>query len=87
MKKLWMALVALIMVLVAAGCFRDNRGEVDAKPVIYLYPKETTQVHVKLDYNGRLTCTWPEYADGWTVTARPDGSLTTEDGNSYSYLF
>ena len=32
---------------------------VDYKPVIYLYPEEDTEVTVKLDYNGLLTCTYP----------------------------
>lgn len=59
----------------------------DAKPVIYLYPEEETQVDVRLDYRGRLTVTYPEYRDGWRVTAKPDGTLTDADGNEYSYLF
>lgn len=59
----------------------------DYKPVIYLYPKEETRVSVKLDYNGELTVTYPEYGDGWNVTAMPDGTLYDENGNEYSYLF
>lgn len=59
----------------------------DAKPVIYLYPETETEVGVRLDYDGRLTVTYPEYRDGWRVTAKPDGTLTDADGNEYSYLF
>lgn len=59
----------------------------DAKPVIYLYPEEETEVEVKLGYRGRLTVTYPEYRDGWRVVARPDGTLFDGDGNEYSYLF
>ncbi|MBR5284731.1 MAG: hypothetical protein IKU27_06775 [Clostridia bacterium] len=59
----------------------------EAKPVIYLYPEEETEVTVKLDYTGELTVTYPEYKDGWTVTAMPDGSLYDADGIEYSYLF
>lgn len=59
----------------------------DAKPVIYLYPEQETEVEVRLDYRGRLTVTYPEYRDGWRVTAKPDGTLTDADGNEYSYLF
>lgn len=59
----------------------------DAKPVIYLYPEEETEVEVRLDYRGQLTVTYPEYRDGWRVTAKPDGTLTDADGNEYSYLF
>lgn len=59
----------------------------DAKPVIYLYPEKETEVDVRLDYDGRLTVTYPEYRNGWRVTAKPDGTLTDADGNEYSYLF
>lgn len=56
------------------------------KPVIYLYPEETTEVSVKVDCD--LTVTYPAYGDGWEVTAEPDGTLTNHaDGKEYSYLF
>ena len=59
-----------------------------AKPVIYLYPEEEeTAVTVKLDYAGALTCTYPAYGDGWAVTACPDGTLTDDAGQTYSYLY
>ena len=57
------------------------------KPVIYLYPEKETEVSVRLTLDGRLTCTYPEYGDGWKVTARPDGTLTDESGQSYNYLY
>ena len=58
------------------------------KPVIYLYPEEETQVSVKLDCKGELTFTYPDYRDGWQVTALPDGTLyDNRDGREYSYLF
>lgn len=59
----------------------------DAKPVAYLYPQTETEITVRLDYDGELTCTYPAYADGWTVSARPDGTLTDEDGQTYRYLY
>lgn len=55
----------------------------DAKPVIYLYPEETAEITVKLDYNGTLTTTYPAYNDGWTVTAQPDGTITLGDREYY----
>lgn len=62
--------------------------EMDAKPVIYLNPTEETVITVQLDYDGTLTTTYPAYGDGWTVTAKPDGTLTSlSDGREYSYLF
>ena len=57
------------------------------KPVIYLYPEKETQVSVRLALDGRLTCTYPAYQDGWTVTASPDGTLTDAHGQTYNYLY
>lgn len=57
------------------------------KPVVYLYPEEVTQVTVELELPGELTCTYPTYDDGWTVTAAPDGTLTDERGQTYNYLY
>ena len=57
------------------------------KPVVYLYPEKVTQVTVELKLPGKLTCTYPAYDNGWTVTAAPDGTLTDEKGQTYSYLY
>lgn len=60
-----------------------------AKPVIYLYPEEKTDVSVQVDFaeGGRLTCTYPEYGEGWEVTALPDGTIYDKDGNEYYCLY
>ena len=64
----------------------DGTPIVYRKPIIYLYPEETTDVTVKVDCD--LTVTYPFYNDGWKVTAQPDGTLTNHaDGREYSYLF
>ncbi len=93
MKKAgWLLLAVLAAVLLGLG-LRGCRGNVseelgyEAKPVIYLYPEEKTEVSVKLYYDGGLTATWPAYEDGWNVTACPDGTLFDAQGNEYSYLF
>lgn len=57
------------------------------KPVIYLYPEEETEVSVRLTLDGKLTCTYPAYGNGWTVTAQPDGTLTDAQGQTYNYLY
>lgn len=57
------------------------------KPVIYLYPEEKAEVSVKLNYNGKLTYTIPDYKDGWSVTAYPGGQIVNSDGTQYPYLF
>lgn len=64
----------------------DNHS-CDKKPVIYLYPEEKTDVSVSLDFDGKLTCTYPEYNNGWNVTAYPDGKIINKDGKEYSYLY
>ena len=84
MKRL-LAILVICMILLA-GCVPE--GQKDAKPVIYLYPEYEQEIEVKLDYSGELTCTYPEYKDGWHVVARPDGTLVdSESGKEYSYLF
>jgi len=64
----------------------QGEGYLD-KPVIYLYPKTETKVSVKLDLDGKFTCTYPLYNNGWTVTASPDGTLTDQKGKQYYCLY
>lgn len=45
------------------------------KPIIYLYPKETTELSVNLEKPENITCSYPEYKNGWNVIANPDGTL------------
>ena len=62
---------------------------VAAKPVIYLYPEEETDVHVELELTeADLSATYPKYNNGWDVTAYPDGTLVNKaDGSHHKYLF
>lgn len=57
------------------------------KPVIYLYPEKETNISVELTLDGRLTCAYPKYSNGWVVTAAPDGTLTDKNGQTYNYLY
>ena len=58
------------------------------KPVIYLYPKETTKVSVKISPKGGLTVTEPDYGNGWNVLADKNSQLTDlVTGKIYPYLF
>lgn len=91
-KSVIIKLLALLTVLSCLCGLTACRGrryedECDEKPVIYLYPERETEVTVRLDYAGRLTCTYPAYNGGWRVLARPDGTLTDESGQTYSYLY
>lgn len=59
-----------------------------AKPVIYLYPEKKTDVSVKLDLDGAITCAYPDYRDGWEITAYPDGTIVDKyDGEEYYCLY
>ena len=58
------------------------------KPVIYLYPETPTEVSVKLTIDGKLTCTYPAYENGWdNFTAYPDGTLISPEGKEYYCLY
>ena len=58
------------------GCGGNGTEEpLDKKPIIYLYPEETTEVVVKLGKKENITCSYPEYDNGWNVIAYPDGTL------------
>jgi len=57
------------------------------KPVVYLYPETTQQVSVKLGGNIEVTKSEPAYNNGWSVTAEPNGTLTTADGKTFPYLY
>ena len=56
------------------------------KPIIYLYPEETSEVSVKLWKSENLLHTYPKYVDWWKVIANPDWILidTTNNRNLYA---
>ena len=89
MKKVIFTLLCIVLIFLIVLIMTGREDEPAAeKPVIYLYPEETMEVTVKLDYNGEITCTYPTYNEGWTVTAHSDGTLINQkDGKEYSYLF
>ena len=88
MKRLLCLLLSLLFVGALAGCTPEELAAA-AKPVVYLYPEEETEVTVRLDYQGDLTCTYPAISADhtWTVTAAPDGTLTDSAGETYNYLY
>ena len=74
------------LISIEEGSFNPN-DFVAYKPVIYLYPEKETEVSVSLDLNGSLICTYPDYKNGWQVTAAPDGTLRDKNGQTYNYLY
>ena len=88
MKKLLTLTLAGLLAVGLSGCGPYENTATPEKPAIYLYPEEKTQVTVTLDLDGALTSTYPDYGEGWTVTAAPDGALTDpETGRTYYCLF
>lgn len=63
----------------------DCEPLVEDKPMIYLYPTETTKIIVKLGNPTLLRTTYPKYKDSWNVTATKDGILT--DNNTGRKLY
>lgn len=58
------------------------------KPVIYLYPEQTTKISVHVTPTGNMTASDPDYNQGWNVIADPQSNLTNvADGKTYPYLF
>lgn len=82
--------VILAVVLLLSQCQLQpvsNDNTCAKKPVIYLYPEDEMEVSVRLTLDGKLTCTYPTYGEGWTVTAQPDGTLIDAKGQTYNYLY
>lgn len=58
------------------------------KPVIYAYANDTTDVEIKLNFDGHLTFTYPTLNESWNVKVCPDGSVIDQKTlKSYPYLF
>lgn len=85
MKQRFSLLAAAMTALLLSGCGPEEA--MSEKPVIYLYPETETAVTVSLELDGALTCAYPAYNGGWTVTAQPDGTLTDAGGQTYAYLY
>lgn len=92
-KIICIGIVIVVLIIIWLVFALIKRTEYDpglapAKPVIYLYPEEQTDISVNVEFDGTFTCTYPEYGNGWNVTAYPDGKLVNKtDGMEYSYLF
>ena len=98
-KKLLIIFIILITIIVGAVAAKEIHERKNSeensmfggydlnKPVIYLYPTKPTNVSVKLDLDGILSCTYPKYNNGWNVKAMPDGTLYDTKGMQYDYLF
>lgn len=58
------------------------------KPVIYLYPQREMMVRVQVKPPDGFAFTYPDYGNGWQVTAFPGGKLINHaDNQEYTYLY
>ncbi len=66
----------------------DHNVIVTAKPIIYLYPTEEQEITVRLGNKENITCSYPNYEDGWKVLAKPNGDLVDlNDGRNLYALY
>ena len=66
---------------------RGLRNFLAEKPVLYLYPEDTTDVNVKLHLskNHEIVYDYPKYNNqsGWNVRVAPNGTMESNDRNYY----
>ena len=66
---------------------KDTECAAVAKPILYLYPKKTTNVTVSFEHPEILKTTYPKIKDEWNVKAKSNGSLYDKDGRYYYGLY
>ena len=57
------------------------------KPIIYIYPEEEKEIEIKISNKENLLFTYPKYNDGWKVTAKPNGSLISNNKEYYALFW
>ena len=55
------------------------------KPIIYLYPKASQEISVKLGYKDKITVSYPKYKTNWNILATKTGDLTDLNTNKKLY--
>ena len=79
-KKILKLLIISIIISTIVGVgyyiYEESQPSIAEKPIIYLYPKEDTQISVRLGNEDSITCSYPTYTSGgWNVLAKPTGDL------------
>ena len=57
------------------------------KPILYLYPEQTTNIKVNFANEKNLTTTYPKFKNEWNIIANPNGDLYDKEGNYYYALY
>ena len=71
------------------GIEEEEHGEVDEKPVIYLYPEKPMDISVQLNFKKtKFTAIYPKFNEKntWNVHAQPNGDIYIKK-RKYPYLF
>ena len=69
------------------GTYKDYYCGGIAKPILYLYPTEQTNVKITFDHPDLLKTTYPKYNKEWNVTVKEDGTITDSNGRNYYALY
>ena len=69
------------------GAYKDYYCGGIAKPILYLYPTETTNVKITFEHPDLLKTTYPKYNKEWNVTVKEDGTITDNNGRNYYALY
>ena len=69
------------------GSYKDFTCGGIAKPILYLYPTEQTNVKITFEHPDLLKTTYPKYNKEWNVTVKEDGTITDNNGRTYYALY
>ena len=69
------------------GGYKDYYCGGIAKPILYLYPTEKTNVKITFDHPDLLKTTYPKYDKEWNVSVDTDGTITDTNGRTYYALY
>lgn len=83
-KKVFWIVTILNIIAILSTCFwayqtSPSQYFMTAKPIIYIYPEEETNLTVFLGNSENITCSYPKYIDGWNVLAKTNGDLIDID--------
>ncbi len=70
--------ITIIVIIIACLSISAHNAKVEIKqykPIIYLYPTEETEITAELGYPEKITCSYPQYKNGWQALAKPNGDL------------
>ncbi len=66
-------------------CDKDTTTAIAKKPILYIYPQETLELDIALDFpnGGKILESIPEYKNLWKVQVQPNGKIN----NQFDYIY